>query len=266
MIDRKIKILIGILAVVILVAGGWRILKNYQPVEEVLEGKHCEQDSDCIYGWPDKCIVACVNKNTPKKIPCPLIKPAIWSSYIWNNMPCKCIENQCVEDKKAFCQKSCEDWVNSNCTDGIPKSAFFATKCEDKIKCGCLEEDQATITTDKTEYEQGEEVKFTVKNNLNQKIVLIAYDLMIEKLEENEWKMIRRWGVCCGRCEPIYSYEVYADDIKKFTWDQKTFACEIFGEIPEQMSAGKYRVKGKYFIDEEQENIETIYSNEFTIK
>ena len=139
--DSKLKILLGILVVGIILIGSWWTWKNYQPVKE----KYCRQDNDCIFGWPEKCIMGCVHKDTPKRTPCLLVKPAPWSPYIWGNMPCKCVGGKCVEDKESFCQKACKDWKDSNCADGIPKSAFLAMKCEDKIECECLKQEKYKI-------------------------------------------------------------------------------------------------------------------------
>lgn len=124
-----------------------------------------------------------------------------------------------------------------------------------------------SIITNKTEYETEEEVKFTLRNKTDQEIILLPYDLMVEKFEENKWKIIIRWGACCGKCLPTSGYDISPNSIKEFTWNQKTFACEMFGEVAKEMSTGNYRITGNYFIKgESQQNKKTIYSKELVIK
>ncbi len=124
MIENK-KLLIGILIIIIVLISGWFIWSFTHP-------KLCLTDLDCRY---DIC-EGCINRDSHHP-PC-LIKAASWSQYVWDNMPCKCINYKCVEDKETFCQKACEDWINDSCADGIPKSAFLAMKCEYRMDCNCL--------------------------------------------------------------------------------------------------------------------------------
>jgi len=101
------------------------------------EGVDCKTDNECIYGWPSKCVTGCVNVDSPRRMPCPLLKPSPWFSYVRGNMPCECVENKCVEDKVMFCENACLDWMNNSCKEGDFQSAFLAEKCEGKIDCEC---------------------------------------------------------------------------------------------------------------------------------
>lgn len=265
--NPKIPIVVALVVVgMTILAGGWWVWKNYQPVEEVLEGKYCKQDSDCIYGWPEKCIMGCVNKYTPKRTLCPLIKPAVWSSYVWNHMPCKCSDNECEEDKEAFCQKACEDWVNSNCVDGIPKSAFLATKCEDRIECNCLKQDQITITTDKTEYEVGDSIVIRVKNGLGKDICFGAcsncpscHAYNLERKEGDEgYEVVKRWS--CGKEMNIVGEHLKPGESTEFT-------TYYISQNPQKTA--RYRAAVLLSFDCSRISFElaqTAYSNEFTIK
>ncbi|MCK4454204.1 hypothetical protein KAU51_02560 [Candidatus Parcubacteria bacterium] len=275
---RDKKILIGILAVGIILIGGWWVWNNYQPIGEMLEGKHCKQDSDCIYGWPERCIMGCVHKDTPKRTPCPDVKVAMWSSYIWENMPCRCINNKCVEDKEAFCRKSCEDWKSNDCKDGDPKSVFFVMRCGDKVECECLKiEQQVLITTDKTKYEQGEVVKITLKNNLNtlvwyHKHIGCGYPFWwVEKLKNGKWEYSL---ISSARCmwvvpQPEATGLSAGEEINA-EWDVKVYDSQL-GER-KFTQKGLYKVGAVYGFDKEGEknfahvkDKISIYSNEFTI-
>lgn len=232
----RYKILVGILVIGIILLSGC-VEENCDVLEGNIRQKiddlnYCEVDSDCTstsFGCPFGCGTF-VNKDADLTEVRSLVK-----------------------------------LYDQNCPMCLYDCMPFQPVCRDD-KCVPKQLEQVTITTDKTEYEQGETVKFIVKNNLDQKIVLIARDLMIEKLEDNEWKMVRVLGECCGKCRPVFSFDILPNSAENFTWDQKTFACEILGEVAEQMSEGRYRSKGNYYFEGESGDRETIYSNEFTIK
>ncbi len=133
-ISTPIAVAIVLILVIIVGSFAWW---QYGEIRKEKDEFSCRDDNDCIYGWRDKCIMKCVNRNTPKMVPCPLIKPAVWSSYIWDNISCECVNNKCVEDKEAFCQKACEDFRNDR--DEIAKSAFLAERCGDILECEGLE-------------------------------------------------------------------------------------------------------------------------------
>ena len=118
-----------------------------------------------------------------------------------------------------------------------------------------------TITTDKTEYKQGEIVRVLVKNNLNKTI-------------------------CFGTCNPCYlekkngNWEAYSkllcsrNFIGKCLRPKGTIIFEPTKDIPYiEIEKGIYRVVCHICIDCESENLilpfradKVIYSNEFTIK
>lgn len=260
------KIFIGILIVGIILIGGWWILKS--SVKQVLDEKYCKQDSDCVFGWPEKCIMGCVNKYTPKKTPCPLIRPAFFSSYIWDNTVCECVNNECVENRTVFCEEACRDWIGSNCADGIPKSSFLAMKCETKIDCGCLKSIQeVTITTDKTEYGQGEIVKITVKNNLVESIWYREWDtkcsgtsFSIGKKRDNEYSFYPLGLAECAMGEVELkpkATRIYALNLNE--WKKTKFPHT-------DIDTGVYKWRFIYILKNGDKGSKTIHSNEFTIK
>jgi ribosomal protein L21E len=125
---------------------------------------------------------------------------------------------------------------------------------------------EVTITTDKREYEQGEEVKITVENISNKeiKISLPYYIYGIEKLMAGEWKNLATNKCDCPEIEckvsPSY-FLLPAGEKFELKWDQKEIKCDTLEFI--QVSVGKYRA---YTIVVEKERAKRIYSNEFTIK
>jgi len=199
--NSKIKILVGILVVGIVLVGGWWIWSFVHP-------EFCLIDADCRYEKWDR---ACINKyafflkdfeyqiNPPPPL-------SFESFYIEKNMPCRCIDKKCIGDIGILCKKACEDWKAIDCTSRpVPTSeaesvgitareAFFQMNCEKKINCKCLEK-QVIITTDKTEYEQGETVKITVFNGLTEDIFVIdseyPYSGRLErKTKTGEWEKV----------------------------------------------------------------------------
>ena len=118
-----------------------------------------------------------------------------------------------------------------------------------------FELNQITIATDKTEYEQGEEIEIKLTNlgNIDFEIEVRVgschdfqvYDLKNRKLQISE-----------PNCElyEIYRepYSIYSGETKIIgMWDQTIYE----NGQKEQVASGKYKIK-----------FETIYSNEFTIK
>jgi hypothetical protein len=137
--------------------------------------------------------------------------------------------------------------------------------------------EQVTITTDKTEYEQGERVKITIRNNLDRKISF-GYDGGIEYLKNGEW--ITKgyfWSCPCGisscrcdiRCDTEFSYieKLESNNEKSLEWDQKIPSCEP-DMIKKEAQApfGQYRVRIPVFYGYNYYNSTQIYSNEFRIK
>jgi hypothetical protein len=151
---------------------------------------------------------------------------------------------------------------------------------------------EVTITTDKTEYEQGELIKITVRNGLD--VPILYYDNErfwgIEYLEDEEWKNpeYERGGgfqltkenindICYIRLyERIPPVEMKSYSTLLQQWNQRI--CP-FGEgdpgeprFVKYIGTGRYRLIFYYGFEISNEdpykisNQKTIYSNEFTIK
>lgn len=131
-----------------------------------------------------------------------------------------------------------------------------------------------TITTDETEYEQGEIIEITLTNNLNQNVQYWegaenrGIPFIIEKFEDEEWKKISIPSAC--GCDP-HCYqeapgimEIGQGGEINYEWDQKN-GCQ--GKFVDE---GKYRAWFTYYNPFDptdfSKNTFTIYSNEFMIK
>ena len=148
------------------------------------------------------------------------------------------------------------------------------TSCMKQIPFGT--EKEVTITTDKTEYEQGERIKIIVKNNLDEDIYYPKYEgsscwkvpFGVEYFIQNEWQNISvgkidpsnpPYPIPCPQYMALPSYHKLASGAMiDFSWDQQ-------GINKGQAMPGKYRIKFIYVLKDKKQ-AETIYSNEFTIK
>ena len=154
------------------------------------------------------------------------------------------------------------------------------------------EEKGVTITTDKTEYEQGEVIKINVKNSLD--VPILYYDSErfwgIEYLEDEEWKNPEYESgggfqlteenindICYIKLyERMPPAEMKSDSTLSQQWNQRI--CP-FGEgdpgeprFVKYIGTGHYRLIFYYGFEIADEDLykisnqKTIYSNEFTIK
>ena len=117
------------------------------------------------------------------------------------------------------------------------------------------------IIVDKTEYQQGDEIKFTVKNNLNKEI---EFFVSLEKYDNNEWRVID-YALFCNspRTYSCGEETIFSDSFKEFSWNQEmpfrwhtldgTYRFKIM--INAFMDGG-YSVKMPVYI----------FSNEFMVK
>ncbi|MCD6550294.1 hypothetical protein J7K24_01995 [bacterium] len=140
------------------------------------------------------------------------------------------------------------------CLYGLDKRAVPGIISVDKA---CEQEGRVTVTTDKTEYEQGEMVKITVKSDSGE----VCYSeyrgsdcwklpFGVEKFIEDErrWKNIRIGkSVMCPQWMAPPATKCSPSPVI-FMWDQQEMND---GQVP----PGKYRIKFR-----------RVYSNEFTIK
>lgn len=130
-----------------------------------------------------------------------------------------------------------------------------------------------SITTDKTEYEQGEIVKITIENNSGREQQMGFPIYSVEKFENDKWVEIKRVYCPCGAiCKIMGPPPIKSRSKLKFEWDQQESWCDdsvamIYSKkISKQVSAGRYRIKGvKRDIDGTNDD-QLIYSNEFIIK
>ena len=158
-----------------------------------------------------------------------------------------------------------------------------------------VKEPQVIIETDKTEYEQGDTVIITIKNNLDKTIVFKTdcfpeYGRLglweIERKEKDGWKKVKMLLPLEGKCLP--GYFGIAPCIEKMKpqsefhqeWDQKIClfngSDSLFLEKPILLQEGTYRLvftysdkfrKDEYTLTEiEIITPRKIYSNEFIIK
>ncbi|MCK5466670.1 hypothetical protein KAI56_04240 [Candidatus Parcubacteria bacterium] len=220
-------------------------------VNPIIEAQ-CEIDSDCelVYVGQDVCPPCdalseeyqCLNKNEAKKVRDEWINKFNTDLYIVCS-PCE------VEFDRYVCE----------CVNG---------KCE-KVKEELVEE--VSITTDKMEYEQGEEVKITINNNSDkeQRISYPAYS--IERFESNNWIEIKQiWCPCGAYCEEVEWLFIKPKDKLEYEWNQQESWCGrvelLWGDFSHQVQSGRYRIKSMKIGLPDPENYKTIYSNEFTIK
>jgi len=155
-----------------------------------------------------------------------------------------------------------------------------------------------TITTDKTEYEQGEMVNITMFNTLDHPTVVLSSSFsldetkrksygqgaflgFLEKFKNGIWIKITplermffkkiifvdinfTWDQPDITCEKSgYNGKFESKEERIFMWNQKILICDLIDNTQkiEQVNIGKYRITTE--IDGGEK---TIFSNEFTIK
>lgn len=118
-------------------------------------------------------------------------------------------------------------------------------------------EKKVTITTDKIEYEQGEMVKITVRNNLNEIICFESCNAYYFQKKNWIWEEYLR-----KECEVSFITEcIDSSEVKEFEVELSEIDFE----------KGVYKIAVPIYIDCQNkewpcEEIKTIYSNKFTIK
>ena len=170
----KTKILIGILVVVILAAGGWWVWnkQNVGIICGVSDSLYCESDSDCICADAESEYPGCFlgSKNYYEKC---INKTDICMDFCtgWGQPPVKCINNQCTISYKI---------------------------------------EEVTIATDKTEYEQEEVVQINVSIAEIEYIPLRIYYLPLitfvsdlQEYKNGEWVKITFNSKDYAKCTDI---------------------------------------------------------------
>lgn len=128
---------------------------------------YCEKDDECIltdiqkFKCCDSCSLEAINKE------------AELQRENWRVLGCKYAMRE-EEADKWECEGRCF----------FPKSAYVAV-CKDNA---CHEEIRLFVTTDKTEYKQGEIVKVSVENRLNEPVLISSCaPVILEYKEDSEW-------------------------------------------------------------------------------
>lgn len=209
----------------------------------------------------------------------------------WNYDVSYC-DKSCNADNDCMFTCGCGD-INKNeiCHDEgiIYDCVNHEVKCE-KGKCVIGEEvlpTGVTITTDKTEYNQGETVKITVQNGLDKSIWDFTscggkpfWDL--QKFDDGRWQSLdvdlpqlegEDWICYLKLCETQEPVQLKLKSEITDEW-HINFFCNFIDENghlldeAEMISVkeGTYRLVLTYGLDNEYVNKNTIYSNEFIIK
>lgn len=137
---------------------------------------------------------------------------------------------------------------------------------------------EVTISTDKTEYRQGETVNMTVRNGLDKSIWYADFGCYpwwkLGEQKDKGWESIEvllpiptKYGEECIACPPPESTEDVLKELKPNSeiskaWNLKN--CK--GSIPVFINKENYRLSFAYGFSKDSWNDEIIYSNEFVIK
>jgi len=268
--DSKTKILIGVLVVGILLIGGWRVWNTQ------IENK-CSSDADCRF-W-NSC--GCASRENLLCLLFELFGPKVH----WEYYPCRscgCLNGKCTSWNAIFeeAQKTKNIELCYEIRDIACKNYCLMVLENIKTK------EEVIIFTDKTEYEQEENIKVIIENNLNQNIWYYGvngyatlysclnnhrYALKVQKLaklKEDIWDDVEAHHFCCfARCY------VKTPELKELKpkekilgeWDQTVYDSEagINGKLAEP---GRNRFVFIYYLSNNTNQPNYAYSNEFIIK
>lgn len=253
--------------------GIWRKIEWYNPIEE----------KECFISF-----LECTRLKNP-------FNGVIKTKHIFGNK--EIFLGKGIYRIKMTFGKTCEQ---GNQKMGELKNLFTVYSDEFTIK---EKQTGVTISTDKTEYELGENIIATLsyKNKIYQWDSKYAWS--IQKLENNTWVVIQRRGdpyfFCSNTpeckdvnlgtvekcssvvfCERSMWYEVV--DVPKLIWDQsykveeKKFSCEVPAHLGDakrlddkscaifsQVSAGKYKIRFEYAVSV---NPDDLFSREIDIR
>ena len=242
----KTKILISILAVgIILVAGFWiwnqwfylsyycaDLYGEFRSKIEKLD-KSCQFDEDCKLTD----LGICVNK----------------SKYISE-----------IEDFEKLLIKKCSGFLPA---EMMPPD--LRCKCENNI-CKQIREkqqEQVTITTDKTEYEQGDMVTVVVTNRKEVSILCSSFPFMLYRYKDDRWEIfLYPWRE--GFNEPQVEVVSPFKEIEPGLTRMEANISRDFNDLVDTkwMTSGRYKIEFQYTLDPDKEELEIIFSNAFTIK
>jgi len=268
------KILIAVLIVGILLIGGWWIWKNQQIQDYKIYEKYCQKDQDCGCST-----CGCLNFYWKDKMEC----ETTYEGAVCDKVGCVCKDNQCVLLENKYCEKD-EDCIFTQCC-GCARECN--RKCNIKPKatpCKCENNQcvptvfkQIVVTTDKAEYNQGELVKISIKNNLKENIGVVDVFNGIETFSDGKWQNL--WELtklkcsCDQTCYLGVIPQIEPGKEMSFKWNQKLWTyCHPKASSHDLKnstfiiaSPGKYRicVKLRYL---KSGNEKIICSYEFVIK
>ena len=221
--------------------------KTDLPIINPVVETQCEVDSDCSLVYVGGACTAC--STFDEEYQC---------------LPWK--EAAKIEEER---QRILNDPEGPQCSLCMPLFEIQHTcKCEngkcEKVKKELVEE--VIITTDKTEYEQGEMVKITIKNNSGEEQGMGYPPYVIEKFENNDWETIRQLWCPCDDDVLCSPHNSQLGKSREYNWFQMESWCSDSTAISNQVPAGKYRIK--FLVSETNSYIDLrdVYSNEFTIK
>ena len=181
-------------------------------------------------------------------------------AHIMTECSCNCgqaVNKKYKDEYDKLRDLKCGSYQGKLCSmicNGIPK-------CVDNI-CQLVDENEdVSMTTDKTEYQMGEEVKLTVENNLNKEIEL---KVGFQNYKNNKWEDISSNVFCFYSGRECESIKISSKSKKELNWNQK---------VPwsDENLKGLCRFKIRIWDDDNNTTAmadfpSIYYSNEFTIE
>ncbi len=254
------------MAVGVVLIAGWWIWKNQQIQDYKADEKYCQKDQDCGCST-----CGCLNFYWKDKMEC----ETTYEGAICDEVGCICKDNQCMLLENKYCEKD-EDCIFTQCCGCAKecnrkcdiKPEATPCKCENN-QCVPTEFKQIVVTTDKTEYEQGETVKITVKNNLDKSIwyyewsgFTCADSFFLEKREDGEYRYFSIPGLRESPTQPVE----LKPNLEKVYWLNLSKLKEQCEGFSPEFSAGTYKLGFNYGFTIEEHWSEKAYSNEFRIR
>ena len=254
--DSKIKIMLGILIIGVILVGGWWIwnIQTIQPPENITQSELKISVDGNLETIAD--IQLPVDEIEAKKIVkkfCEAKNP----DYVYGYDMMEEVDD---EWRIPVYNVNCPCYATVNIKTG-------ETNCMKQIP---FETQEVTISTDKTEYEQGETVKAIL--GFSEDIYVNPY-IKIYELENNDWKYLGDWTfdstqyTCCGAISPCEKNTISKSPLE-IKWDQK-MVKEPLPILPGkpmtkiQVNSGKYKIRVIYG---NQEVCTNGVDTEFTIK